>query len=185
MDTERMNNGLYTIDDIYALPEGEKAELIKGELYMMASPSRMHQDISQFMSLELGMYIRNKGGGCKVYSDSTALYLFADDSTYLEPDVMVVCDKDKLTDKGVSGAPDFIIEIASPSSIQMDYVRKAALYLEAGVKLYWIINPDSKVSEVLVHNFEAKTMNRYSINDSIPVEIYDDLVIDLSNMDLS
>ena len=105
-----------TIDDIYALPEGERAELINGELYMMAPPGRMHQRISTRLSSVIDQYISDHSGSCEVYSAPFAVFLNADDKNYVEPDISVICDKDKLTDKGCNGAPDWIIEIVSPAS---------------------------------------------------------------------
>ena len=107
---------LYTIDDIYALPDGDRAELIDGQLYSMAPPSRRHQDILSFLHLVIGNYIAQNNGGCKVYPAPFAVFLSADNSKYLEPDISVICDKDKLDERGCNGAPDWIIEIVSPSS---------------------------------------------------------------------
>ena len=111
---------LYTIDDIYSLPDGERAELIDGQIYYMAPPSRIHQDILSFLHLAIGNHIVNSNGECKVYPAPFAVFLFADDSKYLEPDISVVCDKNKLNDHGCSGAPDWIIEIVSPGSRCID-----------------------------------------------------------------
>ena len=111
----------YTIDDIYALPEGERAELIDGQIYMMAPPSRKHQDILSFLHLAIGNHIAKSNGECRIYPAPFAVFLFANDSKYLEPDISVICDKNKLNDHGCNGAPDWIIEIVSPSSRAMDY----------------------------------------------------------------
>ena len=132
---------LYTIDDIYSLPDGERAELIDGQIYYMAPPSRKHQDILSFLHLAIGNHIANNNGECKVYPAPFAVFLFADDSKYLEPDISVICDKDKLNDHGCNGAPDWVIEIVSPSSRPMDYYTKLSLYRSAGVREYWIVDP--------------------------------------------
>ena len=175
-------NIIYTIEDIYALNDGERAELINGQMYMMATPSRIHQKISQFLSLNIGKYIEKKGGDCEVYTAPFSVFLFSDETTYLEPDLSVICDRNKLTDKGCNGAPEFVIEIVSPSSSSMDYITKLYLYKKAGVKLYWIVNPESK--DISVYNFEQDTFKVYSFEDSIPVEIYSDCVIDFSSLSL-
>ena len=107
----------YTIDDIYNLPEGSRAELIDGQIYYMAPPSTKHQRILSFLHLEIGNYIRARNGECEVFPAPFAVFLFADDSKYLEPDISVVCDKNKLNDHGCNGAPDWVIEIVSPSSL--------------------------------------------------------------------
>lgn len=171
-------NIVYTIKDIYALPDDERAELIDGQMYMMATPSRIHQKISGFFHTELEMYIRKKGGNCEVYAAPFSVFLFGNDETYLEPDLSVICDKNKLTDKGCNGAPDFVIEIVSPSSQSLDYIKKLSLYKKAGVRLYWIVNPESK--EISVYNFENDTFKIYTFEDKIPVVIYEDCEIDMS-----
>lgn len=97
---------LYSIKDIYALPDGQRGELIDGKLYMMPSPNRIHQKILQEFSRVIGNYISSKGGFCEVYPPPFAMFLSKDDKNYAEPDISVICDKNKLTDKGCNGAPD-------------------------------------------------------------------------------
>lgn len=86
----------YTINDIYALPEGERAELINGQIYAMAPPSTTHQRILSFLHLEIGNYIRANQGKCEVFPAPFAVFLSADNSKYLEPDISVICDTNKL-----------------------------------------------------------------------------------------
>ena len=143
---------LYTIDDIYALPDGERAELIDGQMYAMAPPSRKHQDILSFLHLAIGNYIAGRNGGCKVYPAPFAVFLSADPSKYLEPDLSVICDKSKLDARGCNGAPDWIIEIVSPGSRSMDYYTKLSLYRCFGVREYWIVDPMKQT--VLVYDME-------------------------------
>ena len=111
----------YTIDDIYALPDGQRAELIDGQLYMMAPPTRKHQQILLSVSRKIADYIDKNNGSCEVDIAPFAVFLNADDKNYVEPDISVVCSSEKLTDKGCIGAPDWIIEIVSPGSRRMDY----------------------------------------------------------------
>ena len=110
----RRNHGLITIDDIYALPDGKRAELIDGQLYYMAPPNTKHQRILSFLHLEIGNYIRENKGTCEVFPAPFAVFLSADNSKYLEPDISVICDINKLNDHGCHGAPDWVIEIVSP-----------------------------------------------------------------------
>ena len=110
----------FTIDDIYNLPEGKRAELIDGELYMMATPSTKHQIMVTELTYQINNYIKQKRGDCFVLPSPFAVFLNADNKTYVEPDISVICDKDKLTDEGCMGAPDWIIEVVSPSSHAMD-----------------------------------------------------------------
>ena len=97
-------NKEYTIDDIYALPDGQRAELIDGQMYMMAPPSRRHQQILLSLSRRIADYIDKKGGSCEVDIAPFAVFLNADDKNYVEPDISVICSADKLTDKGCTGA---------------------------------------------------------------------------------
>lgn len=165
----------YTTDDIYALPEGERAELIDGQIYYMATPNRIHQQIVRKFTQRISNYIDSKKGNCEVYPAPFAVFLNCDNKNYVEPDVSVICDPDKLTDKGCNGAPDWVIEIVSQSSRNMDYLRKLVKYQTSGVREYWIVDPDKNV--VTVYNYEHETMEQYSFDDSIPAGIYDDLTL--------
>ena len=117
----------YTSKDYWNLPDGQRAELIDGQFYNMAPPSRIHQEISYQISRFLGNYIESNGGKCRVYPPPFAVNLDADDKDWAEPDISLICDPNKLTDRGCSGAPDLIFEIVSPSSRRMDYIIKNAL----------------------------------------------------------
>ena len=90
----------YTIEDILALPENEHAELIDGQIYYQAAPSRKHQDISGELYATIHDYIKRNGGPCKVYHAPFAVLLNDDDSVYIEPDISVICDRNKLSDRG-------------------------------------------------------------------------------------
>ena len=166
----------YTIDDIYSLPEGQRAELIDGRMYMMAPPIRIHQKlVSQFPKI-IGNYIDARHGTCEVYPAPFAVFLNEDDLNYLEPDISVICDRGKLNDRGCSGAPDWVIEITSPSNPQNDYGIKLFKYRTAGVREYWIVNPQKNT--VMVYDLEnEEKSNQYTFEDDVPVCIYDDLSI--------
>ena len=135
----------YTIDDIYALPDGERAELIDGQIYYLAPPSRTHQRILFSLSRKIADYIDSKGGNCEVDIAPFAVFLNNDDINYVEPDISVICDSSKLDEKGCNGAPDWIIEIVSPGSKSMDYFKKLLKYNTAGVKEYWIVDPTKEL----------------------------------------
>ena len=166
---------IYTIDDIYALPDGERAELIDGRIYYMTPPNTMHQRLLNYISTEINLYIRQKGGECEVFPAPFAVFLSKDDKDYVEPDISIICDKDKITDKGCSGAPDWIIEIVSPSSRQMDYFTKLFKYQRAGVREYWIVDPIKE--QVAVYRFEKEIVEQYSFGEEITVGIYEDFVV--------
>lgn len=127
---------LYTIEDIYALPDGERAELIDGKIYYMAPPTRIHQKISWKLHQAIANYIDSKNGECEVYAAPFAVFLNNDDINYVEPDISVICDKSKLDEKGCHGAPDWIIGIVSSSSRRMDYFVKLFKYRNGAV-LFW------------------------------------------------
>lgn len=171
----------YTIDDIYALPEGKRAELIDGQMFMMAPPNTTHQRISHFLEWEIENYIQKKKGECEVFAAPFAVFLNGDDTNYVEPDLSVICDKNKLTEKGCFGAPDWIIEITSPSDPQRDYGIKLFKYRTAGVREYWIVNPQRR--SVIVYDLEKnEKSNQYGFEDDIPVCIYEDFSINIARL---
>ncbi len=171
----------YTVQDIYKLPDGQRAELIDGKLYMMAPPSRIHQKLLMELSATIRNYIMKKEGSCEVYPAPFAVFLNEDDKNYVEPDISVICSPDKLTDKGCAGAPDWIIEITSPSSQRMDYLTKLFKYRTAGVLEYWIVNPAKET--VQVYSFgEKEDSFQYSFGDEITSAIYADLKIRISDL---
>lgn len=172
----------YTIDDIYNLPDGQRAELIDGELYMMATPGRIHQEIVKNLTYLIEDYIRRKKGECKVYPSPFAVFLNTDNKLYLEPDISVICDKNKLTDEGCKGSPDWVIEVVSPSSRVLDYNKKLLKYGTAKVKEYWIVDPVKQ--RITVYNFEYDAIEEYSFSDKVRAGIYEDLEIDFSEMDI-
>ena len=115
---------MYTISDIYALPDGERAELIDGQIYNMMPPGRLHQKISWKLHQAIANYIDSRNGLCEVYAAPFAVFLNDDDINYVEPDLSVICDLSKLDDKGCHGAPDWVIEIVSSGSRSRDYMTK-------------------------------------------------------------
>lgn len=172
----------YTIDDIYNLPDGQRAELIDGELYMMATPSMIHQRLVMEISFHIRDYIGKKKGACEVFPSPFAVFLNANNEIYLEPDISVTCDKDKLTEKGCNGAPDWVIEIVSPSSRSMDYGKKLFKYRTAGVREYWIV--DYEKNRIMAYDFEQEEMTDYAFSDKVKGAIFEDLEIDFSGIDI-
>lgn len=171
----------YTIDDIFALSDGQRAELIDGQIYDMAPLSMIHQKIVTRLSAVINNYIRQKHGSCESFVAPFAVFLNADDKNYVEPDISIICDKRKLEDKGCNGAPDWILEVVSPSTERMDYGIKLFKYRSAGVREYWIINPLNRI--VNVYDFEAnKKTGQYSFDKEISSCIYDDLKIKIADL---
>lgn len=181
MPLQRQNKE-YTVDDIYALPTGQRAELIDGQMYMMAPPGRKHQRIVLELSTIINNYMKRKGGACEVDIAPFAVFLNADDKNYVEPDISVICDRGKLTDKGCTGAPDWIIEIVSPGSRRMDYYTKLFKYRTAGVREYWIVDPDK--NRILVYNFESEDTGDYTFSETVKAGIHHDLEIDFRSIEL-
>ncbi len=164
-----------TIDDIYALPEGERAELIDGKIYYMAPPNTKHQMLVMDLSYQIKDYIKRNSGECNVFPAPFAVFLNENDKNYVEPDISVVCDKDKITDKGCNGTPDWVIEIVSLSSKSMDYFTKLFKYRTSGVREYWIVDPIKQ--RVTVYFFEKESVEEYSFGTDIPVGIYEGFFI--------
>ena len=145
-----------TIDDIYALPAGQRAELIDGQIYDMAPPSTRHQIITGEMYATIRDYIRKGNGACRPYVSPFAVFLNEDDKNYLEPDV-------------------------SPATQSRDYGIKLFKYRTAGVREYWIINPMKEIVNVYDFEKDAQT-GLYSFDDVIPVSIYPGFSIRISDL---
>lgn len=169
MDAMKKEDGC-TVDTIYALPDGSRAELIDGQLYMMAPPTTKHQRILNFLCTEINLYIRRMQGECEVFPAPFGVFLDEDDKNYIEPDISVICDKNKITEEGCNGAPDWIIEIVSKSSKSMDYMTKLFKYRRAGVREYWIVDPGRML--VIVYFFQKDTVEHYRFGEDVPVGIF-------------
>lgn len=174
---ERTSKQFYTTEDIYALPEGERAELIDGQMYMMAPPATSHQRLLRELTYQIEDYIRGRDGNCEVFPAPFAVFLNQNNRNYVEPDISVICDREKITEKGCDGAPDWVIEIVSPGSRQMDYYKKLFKYRSAGVREYWAVDPERKMTTV--YSFEQDAMREYPFGESIPAGIYEDFSITL------
>ena len=171
----------HTVEEWLALPEGKYVELIDGVFYDkeydMAPPSMHHQELVGELYFDIRSHIREKGGDCKVFPAPFGVRLHAEDSNIVEPDITVVCDRDKLSEQGCTGAPDWVIEIISPSTASMDYVKKRELYMNAGVREYWIVDPNNRI--VMIYKSDAPMKNEsFTFEDTVKVGIYDDFAID-------
>lgn len=171
---------IYTTDDIYSLPDGTRAELIDGRMYMMAPLTHRHQDITFALSRKIADYIDSRNGSCKIYIAPFAVFLNSDNKNYVEPDISVICNPNKLTDNGCAGAPDWIIEVVSPGSRRIDYFTKLSKYRTAGVREYWLVDLDK--NRILVYNFESEDTGDYSFADSVQSGIYFDFSIDFGKL---
>ncbi len=171
----------YTSEDYWNIPDGQRAELIDGQLYNMAPPSRIHQKLISQFTLILGQYIRDNNGSCEVYPAPFAVNLDSEDINWVEPDVSIICDREKLTDRGCTGAPDLIIEIVSPSSRRMDYGTKMALYSNSGVREYWIVDPE-KGRTTIYHFEEDAAPAIVPFEQTANVSIFKNLFVKLSDL---
>jgi Uma2 family endonuclease len=178
----------YTFADCLTWDEQERFEIINGEAFMLASPSRVHQEVSGELFRQLANFLEGKR--CKVYPAPFAVRLFEKEEddpenvdTMVEPDICVVCDKTKLDDHGCKGAPDLVIEILSPSSRRHDRLVKLGLYQQAGVREYWIVNPDDRTIQVfLLENGVFHLHEDYGRNDIAKVNALDGCFIELSKV---
>ncbi len=172
---------IYTAEDYWNLPKGRRAELIGGRLYDMAPPGFRHQKIVSALTRLIGNYMEAQHSSCEVIPAPFAVNLNADDTTYVEPDISVICDPDKLTERGCSGAPDLIIEVVSPGSRKMDYGKKMGLYMDADVREYWIIDPAKERTTIYRFEEDAAPMI-VAFDQPVQSGIYSGLEITVSEL---
>ena len=178
----------YTFEDALMWDGGERIEIIDGEAVMMAPPSRIHQKISFEIGRQIGNYLEGKK--CEIYLAPFGVRLFEKDGdapgdvdTMVEPDISVVCDKNKLDKHGCKGAPDMVIEVLSPASLRHDRLVKLGLYQRAGVREYWVVSPEDKSVHVfLLDGGALKLSHVYGFKDAAKVNILDGCFIELSKV---
>ena len=164
--------GAYTLEDYYALPEEQRVELIDGVIYDMSAPTSVHQLLGTEILLVLKDYIRKQHGRCVPIASPIDVQLDCDDKTMVQPDVIVVCDREKIQNRCIYGAPDFVAEVLSESTRKKDLVLKLNKYMTAGVREYWLVDPDRK--KVIVYDFEKEDYPMmYGFEARIPVGIFD------------
>lgn len=179
----------YTFADCLTWNENDRIELINGEAVLMAAPSSVHQEISMEISRQLANYLEGKH--CRVYPAPFDVRLFEkendtpeDVDTVVEPDITVVCDRNKIDAHGCKGAPDLIIEILSPSSLRTDRLIKLRLYQRAGVLEYWIVDPENRTVQVLLMDEKGMLLphEEYGKNDIAKVNVLSGCFIELSKV---
>lgn len=178
----------YTYADLLEWDDDVRYELYSGIPVALASPTDIHQSILGELYLQFGNYL--KGKKCKAYFAPFDVRLFEekedhpkDVDTVVQPDLMVVCDQNKVDRHGVHGAPDLVIEIISNSSRRLDRLTKLNLYQKAGVREYWIVDPDSCVVSVYtLKDGVYRTAAAYGADSSIRVGVLNDCTIDLSTV---
>ena len=168
----------YTYTDILTWPEDERWELIDGVPFLMTQPSTAHERISMEISNQLYNFL--KGKPCEVFT-ALGVHLSADD-TYLVPDITVICDESKIDDKGCNGEPDLVMEIVSQSTMARDKVLKFNKYLSAGVREYWIIDPNSKIVQINVLENGKYVSYAYDETGVVKVAVLDGCTISLPDV---
>ena len=178
----------YTFADCLTWSENERIEIINGEAFMMAPPSRAHQEISGALFAQLYNFLEGKK--CRVYAAPFAVRLFEqegdspeDVDTMVEPDLSVVCDNGKLDNRGCKGAPDMVVEVLSPSTQRHDRLVKLGLYQRAGVREYWIVDPDSQTVQVMLQDGSGLQLHEvYNRGDVARVNVLNGCFIDLGKV---
>ena len=175
--------GEYTLEDYLAIPDERRVELIDGVIYDMSSPLGHHQIIAGQIYFHLVSYISGKGGPCIPFIAPIDVQLDCDDKTIVQPDVLILCDRSKYTPQRIVGAPDFVVEVLSKSTREKDMFLKLNKYRSAGVREYWMVDPDKKT--VIAYHFENDDdLSFYTFRDKVPVGIYGgDCVIDFAPID--
>ena len=176
------SQGSYTIEDYYKLPDEQRVELIDGYFYDMAAPTTYHQIFAGDIYRQIANYIMEKGGECIPFISPIDVQLDCDEKTMVQPDVAILCQKDKMKKWGIYGAPDFVLEVISPSTKRKDYIKKLSKYTNAGVREYWILDPEQKT--LLVYFFESEVCPViYGLDEPVPVNIYNgELKIEFNNL---
>ena len=176
---------IYTVADYYALPDERRVELIDGRFYDMASPSFTHQIIVGRVHTQLLLQGDAHGGKCLVFHAPADVQLDCDDYTMVQPDVFAVCDFSRLSNRVYFGAPDLAIEVLSRSTKTKDRVLKRFKYKAAGVKEYWMIDPETRQILVCIFSPDAEDeLHLYGFRDKIPVGISGgECVVDFAPID--
>ncbi len=163
--------GEYTLEDYYALPDERRVELIDGVIYDMSAPAIIHQKILGELHILFRECMDRHVGNCEVYLSPCDVRLDRDNRTMVQPDLLVVCEEYDIGAKAFDGAPDLTLEILSPSTRSKDMLLKLHKYANAGVREYWIVDPDRQT--VLVYDLEHEDYypEKYSFEDRIPIRI--------------
>ena len=183
MDKQPIKEQHFTYDDYYSWDDGKRWELIYGQAYLMEpGPTGVHQGVSGNLHRQLANFLYRKPG--KVYAAPYDVRLFDDtvNDTVVQPDLVVICDQSKLDERGCKGAPDMVVEILSPSTAGRDRVKKLNLYQKAGVREYWIVDPDSKSVSVHTMKNGEYIATAYGSEDTAPVHVLEGCAIILADV---
>jgi len=157
----------------------QRGEIIDGKLYLMTPPNTEHQRLIFRLARRIADFIDARQEKSEVFLAPFSVFLREDESSYVEPDISVVCDPGKVDENGCKGAPDWIIEIVSPYSYFHDHVRKANAYQLCGVREYWIVDPLKKLVTQYLFSI-SEEQNTYSFDQPVAAEVIDGLILDFS-----
>ena len=173
----------YNYTDYYSWDDGKRWELIDGNIYAMSpAPSMSHQSISMSIANQLYNYLRGKPSKVFVAPFDVRLNPGDKDDTVVQPDLVIVCDKNKLDDRGCKGVPEMVIEILSPSTSRHDRLVKFQLYQRFGVLEYWIVDPETKTVQANILSEGRYYASVYGDADDIPVHILENFKINLPDV---
>lgn len=165
--------GPYRVSDMEELPEETRAELINGHLFYLESPTIIHQEIISAVFLAFANHIRSKKKSCKVLMAPMDVQILKDDMHLFQPDLMVVCDPEKVSMKRILGAPDFVLEVLSPATRRKDLIDKTMWYEKAGVRELWFIDPERKKLQI----YDWTKEHKYQLVQLMPLEGKKDIAI--------
>ncbi len=164
--------GEYTVEDYHKLPDDPRVELMDGRFYVMEAPSYLHQKIAGEIYRQIANFIVEQGGNCEPMIAPVDVQLDCDEKTMVQPDIAILCDRDKVRKWGGYGAPDFVLEIISPSSRKKDCTKKVAKYADAGVREYWIVDPYQK--RLVIYRFDSEEIPMIcGLEESVGIGIYE------------
>ena len=166
----------------------DRVELLNGKLFKMSAPSPLHQEVSANLSSVLHTYL--KGKPCKVYYAPFDVRFFKESKadkdiyTVLQPDICVICNRDKIDKRGCIGAPDLVIEILSPGNNKKELINKYSIYEEFGVKEYWIVSPGEKTLLKYTLNMHGKYQpsKLFTLSEKVYTEILPGFELDLDEI---
>ncbi|WP_269411500.1 Uma2 family endonuclease [Lentibacillus daqui] len=179
-------NNVITYAEYLELDDDMQYEVIEGRIYNMApSPNVKHQSIASELITEFNIHFRNQS--CRVVSEIDVSLSGEKDPSkvneWVKPDIVVVCDKDKIMKNHIAGAPDLIVEILSKSTAKTDKMIKFHRYQRAGVKEYWIVDPVYETIDVyLLENEYYKHTGTFANGDVINTSAFDGLSVKLEHV---
>ena len=168
----RREHSTMTVSELADLGEQKGYQLIDGHMIVAEMAGVLHQRMVRHIGRQIEQFILDNGGDCEVFDVGVNVFLDEDDFTLVIPDIAVVCDSSMINDRGIQGAPDWIVEVVSASTRKIDYHKKLHKYMDSGVREYWIVDIDRQMVTVCV-NGEPMQIHIFSLEQDIPVTIYD------------